>query len=452
MPVRPGCAASDHSTTPDALNARLPAGATGLLVALSGGADSCALLAAATRLREARPNLPLRAVHIDHGLQSAAAAFRQTCAAVCERLQVPLTVINVHVALPAGSSLEAAARDARYAALEAQLAPGECLLTAHHARDQAETWLLQALRGAGPKGLSAMPLCREFGAGWHVRPFLDVPREELRKFAAALAEHHREDPMNTDLRFDRAYLRERLWPAIEKRWPGADAALARAARHAAEAQELLDETAESDLMRLRDGESLSVPALRALPPLRRFNAVRTWFRESGVEPPSTARLNEALRQVLEAQPDHMPVIPWGKHALRRYRQRLFLTPAKLKQLDALLEWRIGCAQPLDLGEGLGSLHWSRKKGGIDAKHKGTCLMVRGRAGGETLKIAADAKTHTLQHLCQEFGVLPWMRASLPLMFVGDALIGVADLWLETRWCAADALGFVPAWVGAPIIS
>jgi tRNA(Ile)-lysidine synthase len=452
MRARPGCAASGHSTTPDVLNECLPAGATGLVVALSGGADSCALLAAAVLLREQRPALELRAVHVDHGLQQAAAAFRQACAQLCERLQVPLTVIALEVVLPAGGSVEEAARDARYAALEAQLAPGECMLTAHHALDQAETLLLQALRGAGTKGMSAMPKCREFGAGWHLRPFLDSPRQELLEFGAALEGGHCDDPMNADARFDRVYLRRELWPAIARRWPGADIALARAARHAAEAQEILDDSAALDLVRLRDGDALCVPILRALPPLRRFNAVRLWLREFAVEPPSTARLNEAMRQVLEAQADHMPAIVWGEHSLRRYRQRLFLTPAEPRQLDGLREWCIGAAAPLDLGAGLGILCWSRQKGGIDAKHFGTAVEVRGRSGGETLKIAAGAKTHTLQHLFQDIGVLPWMRGALPLLFAQDVLIAVADLWIEASWCAADGVGFAPEWLEAPIIS
>jgi tRNA(Ile)-lysidine synthase len=273
----------------------------------------------------------------------------------------------------------------------------------------------------------------------------------LLAFGASLHGQHREDPMNADLRFDRAYLRLKLWPTIAARWPGAQLALSRAARHAAQAQELLDETAALDVSRLRDGDALLVPTLRALPPLRRFNAVRLWLADFGVEPPSTARLQEALRQVLEAKSDQMPQIVWGEHALRRYRQRLFLTAAASVRLETPLEWRIGCAHQLDLGPGLGSLRWSRHKGGIDARHQGQPVLVRGRVGGETLKIAAGAKTHTLQHLCQEFGVLPWMRAALPLLFMGDALLGVADLWLETRWCAADALGFAPDWIDAPII-
>src|SRR5271165_733492 len=167
------------------LQAHVPIGARGFVAALSGGADSSGLLAALAELRGEPRCLPLRAVHIDHGLQQAAASFRAVCESLCRRLEVPLSTIEVAVAAPAGVSIEAAARDARYAALGAQLRPGECLLTAHHSEDQAETLLLQALRGAGLKGLASMPICREFAAGWHLRPLLGVRRDDLRQFAAA---------------------------------------------------------------------------------------------------------------------------------------------------------------------------------------------------------------------------------------------------------------------------
>src|SRR5271155_2614175 len=163
------------------LGSSIPRTARGLVIALSGGADSAALLSAAPAQPRFR-GLPLRAVHIDHGLQPAAAEFREACKNLCAHLGVPLELIRVAVRGETGLSLEAAARDARYAALEEQLRPGECLLTAHHREDQAETLLLQALRGAGVKGMSAMPIRRVLGEGWHVRPVLDVPRSELRNF------------------------------------------------------------------------------------------------------------------------------------------------------------------------------------------------------------------------------------------------------------------------------
>src|SRR6202046_236633 len=318
-----------------ALEAHVPAGATGLVVALSGGADSASLLAAAASLGASFRGLPLRAVHDDHGLQAAAAAFREACAALCTGVGVPLAVISVDVRTLPGASLEAAARDARYAALAAELRPHECLLTAHHREDQAETLLLQVLRGAGLKGMSAMPICRPLGSGWHLRPVLDVPQSELLAFGAR-AGGGVTDPMNEDLRFDRGYLRRQVWPLIKARWPGAGTALSRTARHVAEAQDLLERTAAIDVGRLRDGDALSVPGLRALGSQERINALRLWLRDAGVEPPSEARLTEALRQIFEAEADHLPAIVWGRCALRRYRHRVFLTEADPPRLGATL--------------------------------------------------------------------------------------------------------------------
>src|SRR6202041_752560 len=246
-----------------ALDAHVPAGATGLVVALSGGADSASLLAAAASLGTNFRGLPLRAVHVDHGLQAAAASFREACAALCAALDIPLTVIPVSVPTPPGASVEAVARDARYAALARDLRDGECLLTAHHREDQAQTLLLQALRGAGLKGMSAMPMCRPLGRGWHLRPVLEVPQSELLAFGAR-AGGGVADPMNEDLRFDRGYLRRQVWPLITARWPGAGTALSRTARHVAEAQDLLEYTAALDVGRLRAGDALPGPGLGAL--------------------------------------------------------------------------------------------------------------------------------------------------------------------------------------------
>jgi tRNA(Ile)-lysidine synthase len=434
------------------LESSVPKGARGLVVALSGGADSAALLSGLAALGGGFRGLPLRAVHIDHGLQAAAAEFREACRSLCEHLGVPLELIRVEVQSEGGPSIEAAARDARYAALAAQLRPLECLLTAHHRQDQAETLLLQALRGAGVKGLSAMPVCRVFGAGWHVRPLLDVPHRELLQWGGQHENFNVIDPMNEDLRFDRTYLRKAIWPLIETRWPGAEIALSRSARHMAEAQELLDRAAAADVARLRDGDALSVPALRALPQANRGNAVRAWLNEAGVEAPSTARLAEALRQVFDADADHQPAIVWGNKALRRYRQRLFLTEADCPRLEGARPWTAFLGSSIALGANLGDLTWSAQIGGIAADTLPAVVIVRGRDGGETLKPARSAKTQTVQHLCQSHGVLPWMRDALPLVFAGDELIAVADLWLEARWCAApDAPGLKVAWNNAPLL-
>jgi tRNA(Ile)-lysidine synthase len=436
-----------------ALESSIPCGASGIAVALSGGADSAALLAAMAAPAQRFRALPLRAVHIDHGLQAAASTFREACTTLCEHLGVPLNIICVDVQTEAGQSIEATARDARYAALAAQLEPRECLLTAHHRQDQAETLLLQALRGAGIKGMSAMPICRVLGAGWHVRPVLDVAHADLLRFGEHLGDYKSIDPMNEDMRFDRTYLRKAIWPLIETRWPGAAIALSRAARHMAEAQELLAVAGAADVARVRDGDALSVPGLRALSRARRINAVRVWLNEANVEAPSTARLGEALRQMFGAHSDQQPAIVWGDKALRRYRQRLFLTQADSPRLEEARHWATALGSTIALGANLGNLTWSAQTGGIAIQALPPVVMVRRREGGETLKPAPLAKTQTVQHLCQSLGVLPWMRDALPLVFAGNELIAVADLWVDARWRSPkDMPGLRVAWSNAPVMT
>lgn len=456
------------------LRAHLPAGATGLVVALSGGPDSSALLVLLVQLAAAprrdaasgrgptpAPGLPpLRAVHVDHGLQAAAAHFREACAALCRRFEIPLKTIHAPVAVPARVSVEAAARDARYAGLAGQLEPGECLLTAHHCEDQAETFLLQSLRGAGLKGLSSMPICRPFAAGWHLRPLLQVRRAELLSLVECAGVAAVPDPMNADPRYDRVYLRREVWPRIAERWPGAALALSRTAAHEAEAQVLLDGIADDDLSRLRDGDSLSLSRLRALAPPRRINALRRWIFEAEVTPPPASRLHEALRQFLSADADQQPAVAWGGHALRRYRDRLYLTSADSPAMSRRIVWSLAFepsagahAAPgdvLDLGPGLGRLSCVRRAGGLERRLLPGALVVSGRAGGEALKPGRRAATRSVQHLCQELGVLPWMRDALPFIYAGGDLIAVGDLWLDARWCApAKDQGLAFEWAGAP---
>jgi tRNA(Ile)-lysidine synthase len=436
------------------LEAHTPPAATGLVVALSGGMDSACLATALALLpKSAVRQWPVRAVHVDHGLQAAAAAFRRACAALCERLDLPLTVIEVSVDSSAGVSLEAAARDARYLGLSRELEVGECLLTAHHAQDQAETLLLQLLRGAGLKGMSGMPMCRALGAGWHLRPLLDVAKRDLLRFGEAAGVSATTDPMNQDQRFDRVYLRSQIWPLLEQRWPGAPAALSRAARHMADAQALLDQAAAAAVQRLRDGNALSMTGLRVLTAAQQLNALRFWIGCQGVPVPPTARLVEALRQFSDARDDHLPAIAWGAHALRRYRQRLFLTEAQPPRMGEPVPWLPSPESRLPLGDALGRLSWCSQRGGLDPSRLPGTLTVRRRVGGETLRPHPHAKTHSVQHLCQALGVLPWMRDALPLVYAGESLVAVADLWQDARWCVgAEVPGLGVVWQDAPIVA
>lgn len=424
----------------------LPDGATGLVLAVSGGLDSSCLAAAAA----AGASLPLRAVHVDHGLQPCAAAFREHCVALCARLGLDLHVVTVAVPLAPGTSVEAAARDARYRALAAELRPGECLLSAHHLEDQAETFLLQALRGAGPRGLAGMPERRVLGAGWHLRPLLAVPRAALGEFAAQHALTTIEDPMNHDRRYDRSFLRAEVWPGLVAHWPGAATGLARAAQHSAEAQDLLDALADEDLAVLRDGAALSVQRLRRLPRGRQNNALRRWIQGTGATPPSTARLTEALRQMLGSRADHVPEVRWAGHALRGYRQRIYIAAAAMPRLVRDFDWHWRVHPECALGAGLGRLRIVEQPGGLALGAADAVLRVRARHGGERLRAAPGGRTQSVQHLCQARGILPWVRDALPFIYRGEKLVAVGDLWSSAdRTDRTPGIGIGFRWEDAP---
>ena len=180
--------------------------------------------------------------------------------------------------------------------------------------------------------------------------------------------------------------------------------------------------------------------------------LRFWLCEACVEPPSAARLTEALRQLLETRADHLPSVQWGGWALRRYRQRVFLTPARVPRIEGPYPWSRAPDAEAHLGAELGTLRWGAQVGGLDARRLPELLWVRGREGGEALKPAAHAKTQSVQHLCQSQGVLPWMRDALPLVYAQDTLIAVADLWLDARWCTGPGdPGLAVQWRNAPIV-
>jgi tRNA(Ile)-lysidine synthase len=261
------------------------------------------------------------------------------------------------------------------------------------------------------------------------------------------------DPMNLDSRFDRVYLRQELWPLLEARWPGAAVAVSRSACHVAEAQDLLDAAAARALRPLRDGAALSVTGLRALAPADQAATLRYWIATRTATPPSATRLAEALRQMIHAQDDHLPAVVWGDHALRRYRDRLFLTAAMPPRIDELRAWRYESAPVLALGAGLGRLHWSEQRGGLDSARLPAVLDVRRRRGGETLRPQRRARTQSVQHLCQSLGVLPWLRDALPLVYAGDELIAVGDLWQDARWCVPEDMpGAACVWQDAPSLT
>jgi tRNA(Ile)-lysidine synthase len=293
-------------------------------VAFSGGLDSTVLLHLMCRIRAAHPRqLQLRALHVDHGLQPAAANFRRFCQRTARQWRVPLTVLRPRVQVPRGGSVEEAARRARRNALAAALCPGELLLTAQHADDQLETVLLALLRGAGPRGLAGMPARMALGEGWLLRPLLDVERSSIAALAREEGLDWVEDPSNADPRFDRNYLRASVLPALRARWPSLATTVARSARHCASATQFLEAAAARDLMMAADGADLQVAVLRRWPAPRRAAVLRAWIRRAGARAPNERHLGQ-IEAMMSARRDAHPLLVLPDCKVRRIGGRLVI--------------------------------------------------------------------------------------------------------------------------------
>ena len=404
-----------------------------LCVALSGGVDSVTLLAALAAMERPRPRL--RAVHVHHGLNPNADQWAKHCRALARQLDVPLDVIRVKVARPRGTSLEAAARDARYSALAKALQPGEVLLTAHHQDDQLETVFLQLLRGAGVAGLAAMPGIAPFAQGQLARPLLTRSRAELEDWARAQSLTRVDDDSNANERLDRNYLRRTVLPLVRERWPGAAAAVSRSARHAAEARRLLDALALADVERAAVGVSLSAQRLRTLDIDRRRNALRFWIARSGFTVPDTRRLDELAGPLLDARPDSNPCVEWNDTRVQRHADILSIRgvtgaaePAP-ESGPVPWDWREHSRLELAAFGGVLSIE-PHAHGPLDLDALPPRLSVWGRRGGESLRPRAGARTRKVKALLQEARISPPERERLPLIYSNDKLIAVSDRWLD----------------------
>jgi tRNA(Ile)-lysidine synthase len=430
----------------------LDAQSTRYCVAFSGGVDSAVLLHATAMLRERYPGLAVRAVHVNHHLQTHAVDWARHSRDFAAGLGVVCDVLDVHVVVPRGESTEAAARAARYSALSQALGEGEFLLTAHHRDDQLETLLLHLLRGAGVAGLDGVPESASLGRGRLLRPLLDVDHSELVAYAQAAGLKWVEDPSNADTRFDRNYLRQRVLPVLLERWPAAASGASRTARHLVEAQALLEERAREDLALARAGANLRVSAVRALDPPRARNLLRFWIARAGFRVPSSAVLDQVLWQMLNARDDALPLIKWGEVELRRYRDALYLGRSACCTPLAALTWDWRARAELELPAELGRLRMRPARHGEAAFAAPLQpLRVDWQRGSQRLQLAAGAPRRTLRNLFQEHGVVPWMRPCLPLLFIGESVAAVADLWIDAAFQSRDAGGNVLEWLDHPAI-
>ena len=408
-------------------------------VAFSGGIDSTVLAHALVKQRRRLGGL--RLVHVDHGLQAASGDWSKHCAQQARAWRVPFLALRVKVARGRGESPEAAARAARYAALSKAMKPGEVLVTAQHLNDQAETLLLQLFRGAGVAGLAAMPAKARFGPGQILRPLLRVSREEIEGYAQA---HHLrwvEDPTNLEIHFARNFLRAKVLPIIRQQWFGAEEAIARSARHMAEADRLLGGLGQQDLAKVADGEGVNVAALRALPVARRRNALRAYIVGLGVEVPSTAQMMEIAGSLLAARPDAQPEVTWQGAVMRRRGGRLVLEVKSQDTVEAGIDfisksWPWNDQRECVLNQAGDTLCLVDDAAGpIDLDRLPATLQLRARAGGEKIRPGVRARTQSLKKLIQAARLTVEERARLPLLHSGDGLIAAGDRWIDASIAA-----------------
>ncbi len=449
-----------------------------LLVALSGGVDSVVLLHVMHGLQQRYP-FKLSAMHVHHGLNPAADQWLQFCLALCQRLDIACD--SHHLQLPArpANGIEAAARDGRYQALTAcmQATSASAMLTAHHQQDQAETLLLQLARGAGVKGLSAMPVWD--AARQLLRPMLGVTQSAIYGYARQHALEWVSDDSNDNQRFERNFMRHTVIPVMQQRYPQLTQNLARTSQHLAEAQYLLQALADIDLQACQPtqayaGQSLSLPALLSLGEARAKNVLRHWWAQMQVSPPPSRQLRECWQQVpsVSAQHRFQMVLPattasTPSHVLQHYAQRLYCQ-AVLPSLPSTPlvwsghaqhiwgAWQVHCTLVRGLGIALDRLGLepnhvvARWNAGLPVQlPKAQALRLHTRQGGERLQPHAQRPTRSLKTCFQLQQVPPWQRGRMPLISLCSpasadetrasytTLIGVLPELIDVRWQATD---------------
>lgn len=414
-------------------------GAESIAVAFSGGLDSRVLLQLVSTIQA----VPIRAIHVHHGLSESADHWVEQAKAVCQQLNVPLSVEYVQVDTRK-AGIEAGAREARYQAFAQSLPKKTLLVTGQHQDDQAETLLLRLFRGAGPEGLAAMPSLRVMDFGWLYRPLLGVARQELEAYAQQQGLSWVEDDSNSDNRFDRNYLRNHILPQLAQRWPGVAERIASSSELCAQQNQLLGDKLDELMARVEDrpeafGRSMALPALANLSTAEQAVVLRRWLQP---EVPERKHLNEIDLQLVSGRQDAKACVVIGSIQLRRFASRLYRL--------SLPELSVGLGQlltkpgryPLPLGE----LEIAEDPEGefcLSHTLEQQPIYLGYRLGGERAKPCDRHRSQSLKKLFQErgrqseMGLEPWLRDAAPLIFADQArrvLLAAPGQWLSFGYC------------------
>jgi len=410
-------------------------------LAYSGGVDSQVLLHLLSLSK-----LNVKAVYIDHGLQSQSADWANHCLQQCKQLAIPFQIIKVDASAVRGESPEAAARSARYGALKTCIKSSDCLLTAQHQDDQTETILLQLLRGAGAAGLSGMPEIAEFSSGWHARPLLNISQNQIIDYAEFNDLCWVEDPSNQQINYDRNYLRHSVMPELQQRWPSLNKTLSVFASQQAENTKLLNVLAAQDLsLSLVDESRLNIKQLNKLDDARLRNVLRYWIKSINKLMPSRAVLEQIVQQIKNNSHDSAVLVSWANVEIRCFRDELFCLNKISHDAAQIYNWDLKDDLVLSSIEKKLSLiktDSDNNKFVLDASILKLPVTVRYRQGGEKIKPAGRNGSHDLKSLFQESAVPGWQRDKIPLLYVGDDLVAVVGYWIADSY-ALKGEGVLP---------
>ncbi len=416
------------------LTSVVPSGSS-LLVALSGGVDSVVLLHVLYHIAQSFP-LRISALHVHHGISQQADSWAAFCTELCATYAIPLKIEHVDIAPLREMGIEAAARQLRHAALARQQV--DFIALAHHRDDQVETMLLQLLRGAGVRGVSAMAVLKQRKAvPALLRPLLQVTRSELEIYAQENTLYWVEDDSNADESYPRNYLRHRVFPVLAQRFPSYRNTMARSASHFAEAAALLDELALQDAANAIQDERLSVAALRLLSSARGKNLLRYFLTQLGAPLPDTTRLTEMLRQLCEAGEGAQIHIVWQDWQLRCYQDYACAMPITLPAVDFEIAWQGEAEIALPASHGI--LYFQQVVGqglSLSSLQQGK-VLIRPRRGSESIQLETARPHQSLRNLLPQMGVPPWQRELLPLLFCGKELVCIPGLACAENYLAKE---------------
>lgn len=405
----------------------------GVTVAFSGGRDSVALLAALFELSQQHSFL-ITALHVNHHLSVFTDDWQQFCEQFCEARNIPLLVKNLYLQREGGDSLEALARAGRYQAFAD--APARYVALAQHQDDQAETFLLQAIRGAGPAGLAGMPKQRAFQGKQLLRPLLDISRAEIEHWLQSQSLSWIDDESNADVRFRRNAIRHQILPVLEKLHPGSKSALARSSAHCGETIALLQELAEMDGD--PSAACLPVSVLAALSYPRAKNLLRTWLQKRGAVLPATHFLDNLLTQILTARHDAQPEFQWDNAAVRRFDDQLYWVSTWQPPQTAALVWR--GERELRVSGWCGKFIFEPAANGLAVERlQGQLLQLKPRSGGEKIELSRQRPRQLLKNLFQQSAIPPWERERWPLLYAEDELVVVPGIAAAVSWQAAPGV-------------